>query len=151
MTAEAATTADVVDDAVLADIVSEVFIGLFGEGRGASWLPGATPDAPLLVGEVDIAGGWNGTVSVACPEAMARGAAAELFALAESAVDDADLVDLVGEIANVAGGNVKSLLPDESALTLPRVTRADVLTAPPGTTAGLFWEGHALRAWLTPA
>lgn len=39
----------------------------------------------------------------------------------EEIVDIGDLVDAFGEVANVVGGNLKSLIPDSSALTLPRV------------------------------
>jgi hypothetical protein len=38
------------------------------------------------------------------------------------AVSDADLVDALGEVANVVGGNVKALVPDPGVLTLPEVT-----------------------------
>lgn len=45
-----------------------------------------------------------------------------LLALPEDAeVEDADLVDAAGELVNVVGGNVKSLVVDGGALTLPIV------------------------------
>ncbi len=40
----------------------------------------------------------------------------------DEAVSDADFADAVGELANVVGGNVKSLVTNPGALTLPVVT-----------------------------
>jgi chemotaxis protein CheX len=46
-----------------------------------------------------------------------------LLAMDEAeAVSDADFADAVGELANVVGGNVKSLVTNPGALTLPVVT-----------------------------
>ena len=40
-------------------------------------------------------------------------------------VSDADFADAVGEIANVVGGNIKSLVTNPGALTLPVVTHEE--------------------------
>ena len=39
----------------------------------------------------------------------------------DEVVGEEDLVDAFGEIANVVGGNLKSLLPEHAELTLPTV------------------------------
>ncbi|WP_062138010.1 chemotaxis protein CheX [Demequina aestuarii] len=78
-----------------------------------------------------------------------------LLALPEgSAVGDEDFADAVGEVANVVGGNIKSMVPDGGALTLPSVAHA----APdaPGAIAiidtYLSWRGAPLHVslWALP-
>jgi hypothetical protein len=39
-------------------------------------------------------------------------------------VDDEDVADALGELANVLGGNIKSVLPGESRLGLPQIGSA---------------------------
>jgi hypothetical protein len=39
-------------------------------------------------------------------------------------VDDEDVADALGELANVLGGNIKSVLPGPSALGLPKIGSA---------------------------
>ena len=60
-------------------------------------------------------------------------------------VDEEDFRDAIGEVANVVGGNVKSLVPDPGALSLPIVSRDRPTTA--GTLlheVDLDWRGHRL-------
>ncbi|MFN3865840.1 MAG: chemotaxis protein CheX [Demequina sp.] len=69
-------------------------------------------------------------------------------------VDDADFADAVGELANVVGGNVKSLVTDSGALTLPVV--AHTRPATDGASAivdvWLNWRGAPLSVslWALP-
>lgn len=55
---------------------------------------------------------------------------------ADEAVSDADLVDALGEVANVVGGNVKALVPDPGALSLPEVSQE----RPPTEIEDLLYE-----------
>lgn len=69
---------------------------------------------------IDITGRWNGTVTLAVPDELGRRAAAAMFACDPDAVRAEDIEDAVAELANMIGGNVKSLLPGPSELSLPR-------------------------------
>lgn len=51
-------------------------------------------------------------------------------------VSDADFADAVGEIANVVGGNIKSLVTNSGSLTLPVVTHEE----PDMSKAFVFWR-----------
>jgi chemotaxis protein CheX len=59
---------------------------------------------------------------------MASEVTRRMLALEESdgAVSDADVADAVGELVNMIGGNVKSLMPGPSALSLPVVAAGRV-------------------------
>ncbi len=87
---------------------------------------------PLLVGEsrqaasavsasVSLTGAWYGHVVVTCSSVAARHAAAAFLAMAADEVSDEDLTDVMGELANIVGGNVKSMLPAATAISLPHV------------------------------
>jgi chemotaxis protein CheX len=43
---------------------------------------------------------------------------------------EAELVDAIGEIANMTGGNVKALLPGPSVLSLPEVAAGTAAAVP---------------------
>jgi chemotaxis protein CheX len=70
---------------------------------------------------VSITGAWSGHVVVACSDQASRHAAAALLGIDAHDVTLDDVADAMGEVANVIGGNVKSLLPDSCALSLPHV------------------------------
>ena len=85
-------------------------------------------------------------IVLAIGAAAADDLARALLRLADGApVCAEDIVDAIGEVANVVGGNLKSLVPAESTLTLPRVQR----DAPPRgrhklDEVALAWRGQPL-------
>ena len=70
---------------------------------------------------VSVTGAWRGHVVISFSSAASRHAAAALLGVEFDEVSTADITDAVGELANIIGGNVKSLLPEPSALSLPHV------------------------------
>ncbi|HEX4869100.1 MAG TPA: chemotaxis protein CheX [Moraxellaceae bacterium] len=68
---------------------------------------------------ISIEGAWNGAIIVACSRQLARQAAATMFSLPLSEIDDASWRDTLNEVANIMGGNIKALLPGPSQLGLP--------------------------------
>jgi chemotaxis protein CheX len=70
---------------------------------------------------VSVTGAWRGHVVVSCSDGAARNAAAALLGVDLQDVTPEDITDALGELANIIGGNVKSLLPEPSALSLPHV------------------------------
>jgi len=92
----------------------------------------AVPEAPplgqgpldadrLAVGAVSISGAWQGWVTLEVPVLTATRATAAMLRLGEAAPDPDDVDDALGELANMIGGNVKSLVPAPSTLGLPVV------------------------------
>lgn len=64
-------------------------------------------------------------------------------------VSEEDLRDAFGETANVIGGNIKSLLPDQGRLMLPQVAgRAPAVDAPADLVVELDWAGRGLLVSL---
>jgi chemotaxis protein CheX len=79
------------------------------------------PATSEVTASVSVTGAWRGHVVVTFSDAAARHAAAALLGIGFDDVTVADVSDGVGEIANIIGGNVKSLMPEPAALSLPAV------------------------------
>jgi len=74
---------------------------------------------------VQISGTWNGVVCARFSLPLARRSAGAMLDLGPSDLSQDDLRDALGELANMIGGNLKSLLPAPSTLTIPWVTTGD--------------------------
>jgi chemotaxis protein CheX len=71
---------------------------------------------------VDFAGAWQGTLAVQCSTAEAL-EIARLFMGAEGSEEiDAEIQDVMGELANIIAGNLKLVLPEGTHASLPSVT-----------------------------
>jgi chemotaxis protein CheX len=112
----------IISDDELNTLVENVWQTLMGAAP-ASFVPGAPPPntGEWMTGTVRISGEWHGTVSVSAPAALVRQSAARMLDMAEDAVGPDDMRDALGEIANVLGGNLKSLMPAPTRLSLPEV------------------------------
>jgi chemotaxis protein CheX len=87
-----------------------------------------TGTAGDITGCIQISGAWKGAVILQSTEQFARHAAAQMFSVAEEDVTAADMQDVMAEITNMIGGNIKSQIPSPSYLSLPRVTNGDDLS-----------------------
>jgi len=91
------------------------------------------PAASTWCGCVRVVGGWSGLVKLSMAEVLARQAAAVMFGAPPESLSNDDLIDALGELTNVTGGNVKALLPGPSQLSLPSVVAgADLAHVAPG-------------------
>lgn len=77
---------------------------------------------PGVVGRVEITGSWEGVVTIDCDAELAADVAAAMFGLEDGGAAPDEIRDALGELANMAGGNIKSLLPAPSQLGLPTVS-----------------------------
>lgn len=78
-------------------------------------------DERSLVAAVQIAGAWMGSVVLELSPEFARAATAAMLQLPEADVGPSDVQDVAAELANMVGGNLKSLLPAPSFLSLPTI------------------------------
>jgi len=71
---------------------------------------------------VSISGAWSGTVTLEVSGSLATQLTRLMLGFDPAdAVADEDIADAVGELVNMVGGNIKSLMPGPSTLTLPIV------------------------------
>jgi chemotaxis protein CheX len=90
---------------------------------------------PSIVGAVRVTDAWFGAVVLEMTPGLARSVAATMFGSTPDVVTDAEVVDALGELTNMIGGNVKSLLPAPSQLSLPMVSESVWPTTVPGSVA----------------
>ena len=136
---------DLIDEATIQSIAEEAWQALVGEEEFLVPLPGDAPD-DAISSWVEIVGPWNGAVVLT----VARSTAEELARCllkehAPPVLDDEDVEDAMGELANVVGGNVKAVLPGPSVLGLPEVGAAPAASSPVDTCrVDLLWRGQSL-------
>jgi chemotaxis protein CheX len=100
------------------------------------------------VSSVTVTGEWNGHVVLELTDESAHRAARAMVGADDLAPED--VVDAVGELVNMIGGNLKGLVPAPSQLGLPMVVKGDAEPQPGGdvlfaSVADLDWVGQPLR------
>lgn len=75
-----------------------------------------------MTGCVQISGTWRGAVVIQTTEQFVRQASSEMLSIPAGDVTAADMEDILAEITNMVGGNIKSQVPSPSYLSLPSVT-----------------------------
>lgn len=91
----------------------------------------AAPGDENVIAGVIIDGEWRGAVEVHVSAGLALRLAREVFQV-EAETDSDDVRDIVGEVANMIGGNLKGLLPHTCTLSIPRagpISQHDARTA----------------------
>lgn len=77
--------------------------------------------AQMLTGQIAIRGAWRGQVALTCSRLAARKAAAIMFETPPSRITALQQEDALGELTHILSGNLKSLLPAPSSISLPVV------------------------------
>ncbi len=150
---------DVVGEKDLAEMVEQVWVSyLDPEGVNPLILTYDENQPSEVHSSVAITGSWNGVVVYASSTTAARRAAGAFLAMGEDEVSTEDLSDVLGELANIIGGNVKAMLPAGSLLSLPQVVLASESASKyPGAqrVSGLYgrWEGEpvSISMWQSRA
>lgn len=92
------------------------------------------PGEPSLDGVINITGDWQATVALQVPKPLAMRIASVMFRLGPIPPTLEDMQDAIGELTNMLGGNIKSLLEGQCYLSLPAVIEGRAYTvAIPGT------------------
>ncbi|HKX27438.1 MAG TPA: chemotaxis protein CheX [Blastocatellia bacterium] len=99
------------------------------EIRHGNYFGKMTAEDCMLTGCVRISGDWDGAVTLHCSSAFARRVAALMFDIPEQNATFEHEQDALGELVNMVGGNIKSLLPAPSHLSLPAVKHGVAHTA----------------------
>ena len=144
----------VVSENDLAEMVEQVWVSyLDPDGVHPLIRTGDDAQPSDVHSSVSITGSWSGHVVYASSTAAARKAAAAFLAMGEDEVSDEDVSDVLGELANIVGGNVKAMLPPGALLSLPQVVLApESATKYPAAqrVSGLYvaWEGEPVSVTM---
>jgi chemotaxis protein CheX len=135
----------------LVEMVEQVWMSYLDPEGLSPLIPTYDESQPSEVhSSVSITGSWSGHVVYASSTAAARRAAAAFLATDADEVSQEDLSDVLGELVNIVGGNVKAMLPPGCFLSLPQV-----VLGPESTTkypnaeriSGVYgrWEGEPVN------
>lgn len=105
---------------VLAQIVKSVFITMMSldvSPSDTSW----QPTGDRLTSFVQLTGDWNGAVIVECSRRQACQFAGRILSMDPPESVDDDVRDVLGELANMIGGNLKSNFSPRVRLSMPSV------------------------------
>lgn len=78
-----------------------------------------------MIGCIQIVGEWSGTVLLKVPEELISTAGSRMLMIDQESMEDADREDTLAELTNMVGGNIKSIVPNPSNLSLPTVTNGN--------------------------
>jgi chemotaxis protein CheX len=137
-----------VNESDLVEMVEQVWVSYLDPEGVSPLIPTHDENQPSEVhSSVSITGSWNGHVVYASSTAAARHAAAAFLAMEPDEVSPEDMSDVLGELANIVGGNVKAMLPPGAQLSLPQVVLApESATRYPSAEriSGLYgaWDGE---------
>ena len=132
----------------LAEMVEQVWVSYLDPEGVHPLIPTGDDGQPSEVhSSVSITGSWTGHVVYASSTLAARKAAAAFLAMDPDEVSQEDVSDVLGELANIVGGNVKAMLPPGALMSLPQVVLApESATKYPNAEriSGLYgeWEGE---------
>ena len=138
----------VVTEGDLAEMVEQVWVSyLDPEGISPLVVHGDNKQVSDVHSTVSITGNWHGHLVYASSRDAARKAAAAFLAMEPDEVGQEDISDVLGELANIVGGNVKAMLPAGCFLSLPTVVLApDTASYYPAAEriSGLYgvWDGE---------
>ena len=97
--------------------IFDTMLGIDVEPTAREWQPAKE----RLTGAVYLAGSWRGAVLFECGHAEARHFTSQLMSLPVPEEVNDDVRDTMGELANMIGGNLKSVLPHGVVLSMPSV------------------------------
>ena len=72
-----------------------------------------------VTGSVQVTGKWNGVISLYLPSALVARITETMFSLNSGDSSPETKKDAIGELINMIGGNIKSMLPQPSSLSTP--------------------------------
>ncbi|MGB6130320.1 MAG: chemotaxis protein CheX [Acidobacteriaceae bacterium] len=104
----------------LAQIVDYVFrtmVSLEVYESTQSWIP----DGDRLTATIHLAGDWRGALALECSRKQACAFAARFLSIAPPQMVDDVVRDVLGELSNMIGGNLKCVLAGGIRLSMPSV------------------------------
>ena len=104
----------------LAQIVESVFAAMLGLEAGECGTPWF-PAGDRLTSVVHLAGAWNGAVLLECCRGQACRFAGRYLSMDPPETVDDVVRDVLGELANMIGGNLKCILTPGIQLSMPSV------------------------------
>jgi chemotaxis protein CheX len=110
---------------VNAEMVAQTVEAVFLAMMDLEVSPGGTPWAPSndqLTSAVHLSGAWNGALLLECDRRQACQFAGRFLSMDPPEAVTDEVRDVLGELANMIGGNIKSAVAAGLSLSMPSVT-----------------------------
>jgi CheY-specific phosphatase CheX len=136
---------------MLARTVGSVFITMLGLDVSPSEVPWR-PAGDRLASYVHLTGDWNGAILLECTRQQARCFAGLILSTDPPATVDDDVRDVMGELANVIGGNMKCGMSTAGRLSMPIVIEggdSDIVSFDMKDRERLTFESSAGHFWVS--
>lgn len=101
----------------IVDYVFKTMVCLEVSECNQSWLP----NGDQLTATIHLAGDWNGVLALECGRKQACAFAARFLSMENPEMVDDVVRDVLGELANMIGGNLKCVLAGGLKLSMPSV------------------------------
>ena len=108
----------------LDDVIEQIAQSVFATMLNIDVMRNPAPDESVdefLLAAIHISGAWTGSVVIGMSAEVADLSAAEMLRIPLTEVADVDRRETAAELVNMIGGNLKSLLPAPSFLSLPTI------------------------------
>jgi len=102
------------------EIVASIFTTMMDIPIWQSEIPWH-PGGDRVTASVFLEGEWNGAVSLECSRDQACEFAGHFLSMEPPKAMDDDVRDVLGELANIIGGNIKSAMATNDRLSMPSV------------------------------
>ncbi|HAT11104.1 MAG TPA: hypothetical protein DCS97_11045 [Planctomycetes bacterium] len=106
---------------VTVEDISRIVTDVWRDVLGHEVEPVTAQAEPAFSGSIQITGAFRGVVVIGVPDGVVELAAMVMFALDAVAVGAEERRDALGELANMVGGHIKSIVAGPSQLALPAV------------------------------
>lgn len=122
------TAPPMLDTADIASLIADLAETFLGSAAAAG--PPAAMQEDAWTACVTIRGMWNGAVTLSCQHDLAVAATCAILDMCPTDVSEEDTEDVMGELANVIGGNLKALISasvgETCKLSIPFVVRGSL-------------------------
>jgi chemotaxis protein CheX len=109
---------------ILTEVVGSVFETMMNLEVASSRMPWV-PRADCLTSAVHMAGAWNGAFLLECDRGEARRFAGRFLSIDPPKSVNDEVISVLGELANMIGGNMKCAITEGSVLSMPSVTEGN--------------------------
>jgi len=83
---------------------------------------------PVVIAAIHIVGNWKGAMYIECTTEQAFDYTARMMQMDKPTVMSDDVLDVVGEVANMIAGNLKAVLPGATGISTPVVVEGSACT-----------------------
>ena len=104
----------------LSQMVDDLFTTMLGMPVDSTQ-ESAEPPTNALQASVQIRGDWTAMLQIIASKEFASHAANAMFGVDPSELTEDEILDALGEVANVIGGNAKGVVDKDCSLTIPCV------------------------------